>query len=255
MGAAVLLAGFALTGMAMSAVAAAPIGESEARLILAVPELENTAPSRSREPGEGYVEEISIWRNPNFPVAVFSVIELGMNRLFIAQNFPKFSDQIEGAHKGHEIEFMNKGERDNVLGTAEYWRYKVKSVNFAFECVGIREFFGSPGDFDIVRGYDANADVLGTKVIVGRYCVRPGDVVDRETIETVISGLGFKGYGDPSDLVGAAGLGTETEPPPFPPTVSTGGDFEDFTCDDPIVASRPVCQEWRKKLEAWKERQ
>lgn len=43
------------------------------------------------------------------------------------------------------------------------------------------------------------------------------------------------------------------ELPPWPPTVSTGGDFEDFTCDDPniVVASRPVCQEWRAKYEAY----
>ena len=39
--------------------------------------------------------------------------------------------------------------------------------------------------------------------------------------------------------------------PPYPPTVATGGDFEDFSCDEAEVASRPVCQMWRRDVEAY----
>jgi hypothetical protein len=47
------------------------------------------------------------------------------------------------------------------------------------------------------------------------------------------------------------------ELPPPPPIVATGGDFEDFSCatDDITVASRPVCQQWRREMAEWKRRQ
>ncbi len=56
-------------------------------------------------------------------------------------------------------------------------------------------------------------------------------------------------------VLGHTAFAQSSDLPPLPPIVSTGGDFEDYSCDESEVAFRPVCQQWRREVEVWKQQQ
>ena len=74
----------------------------------------------------------------------------------------------------------------------------------------------------------------------------------------VIKGIGIKEIAVPSDLAslpaGQASTTQEQILAPLPPLVG-GIEGETFPCTEPEVAARPACQEWRRKLDAWKQQQ
>lgn len=232
-----------------------PVADSEARLVFSGPGLENSAARRTRKRGEGYIAERAVWQSGIFPIAEIQVIELGMKRVFIAESIATLQDQIRSSFEAGSVKFHEDGSLDNVLGRVYFQRFDVEINSKIVECVGVRQFFGS-AVFDIVVGYGASANILGSKMILGWYCVSPLVGIDNKTIGAVARGIGFRGYAVPPDVMTETpGLGTAQELPPAPPIVSTGGDFEDYSCADEEVFSRPICQEWRRKLDAWKQQQ
>lgn len=72
-----------------------------------------------------------------------------------------------------------------------------------------------------------------------------------------IKGIGIKGIAVPSVLVsiplGQTSTNREQKSAPQPPVVG-GFEGETFLRTGPEVAAHPVCQEWRKEIEAWKAR-
>jgi len=130
-------------------------------------------------------------------------------------------------------------------------------LNPAGEVPVLVEPGGDGAVFDIVRGLGAFANILGTKMIMGWYCVLPSVGIDNETIGAVARGIGFRGYAVPSDL---ATLGSDPSRTPqeqeLPPPMPTIGGFSGGgSCDEPGAEYNSSCQKWFRAMETWRQRQ
>ncbi len=233
----------------------APITEADAKLVFSGPGLEDRVAKRSKAKTNGVTLEKGVWQSGIFPLAEILVTELGTNVVYVAETVPSFQDQIRRSFEGSSVKFHEEGSLDNVLGRVYFQRFNFEK-SIIVECVGVRQFFGS-AVFDIVRGLGATANVLGTKMILGWYCVLPSVGIDNETIGAVARGIGFRGYAVPSDLatLGSAPSRTPQEQELPPPMPTVGGIFGGGSCDEAGAEYNSSCQKWFKAMETWRQRQ
>lgn len=167
------------------------ITEDEARIVFYAPGLEGGVErfhkAQTRVPY--YLTlEVGVWVGPSgrYPRAQIVITDLeGTDYYFDLKVDLKEDTRRFGRWKDKELNFLEKGTSDNVVGRVSYLRFSFDSD----ECVSFSQYWGTL--------YLGGGLGEGKAKLVGYYCVGADEGLSADTISAVLAGIGVKGVGVP----------------------------------------------------------